>query len=99
MTRGRAVRTVDGMGTDVYGSYDHLVIELSGAEALRARARRLRIPIDDIVEVRLGTAGQRPAVVICERGGAVYVFRRADAGDVVDDLVRRGVGAPLSVGG
>lgn len=99
MTRPGAVRTVDGMGTDIYGSYDHLVIELSGAEALRARARRLRIPIDDIVGVRLGTAGQRPAVVIRERDGAVHVFRRADAAEVVDDLVRRGVGAPVTVGG
>lgn len=99
MTRAPAVRTVDAMGTDIYGSYDHLVIELSGADALRARARRLRIPIDDIVEVRLGTAGSRPAVVIRERGGAVHVFRRADAGEVVEDLVRRGVGAPVSVGG
>lgn len=99
MTRVPLVRTVVGMGTDFYGSYDHLVIELSGAEALRARARRLRIPIDDIVEVRLGTAGQRPAVVIRERGGAVHVFRRADAGEVVDDLVRRGVGAALRVPG
>jgi hypothetical protein len=99
MTRAPAVRTVGGMGTDIYGSYDHLVIELSGAEALRARARRLRIPIDDIVEVRVGTAGHRPAVVIRERDGLVHVFRRANAGEVVDDLLRRGVGAPVTVGG
>jgi hypothetical protein len=86
------------MGTDIYGSYDHLVIELSGTEALRARARRLRIPLDDIVEVRVGRAGHRPAVVIRERGGAVHVFRREDAADVVADLVRRGVGAPVTAG-
>lgn len=86
------------MGTDIYGSYDHLVIELWGAEALRARARRLRIPLDDIVEVRLGTAGHRPAVVIRQRDGQVHVFRRSDAGEVVDDLVRRGVGAAAVAG-
>ena len=45
------------MGTNIYGSYDSLVIELSGLDALRAGRREVRVTIDDVLQVRSADVG------------------------------------------
>jgi hypothetical protein len=95
------------MGTDIYGRFDHLVIELDALDAFRLGRPRLLVPLDDVRAVHLGrpsTAARRllevgrhrrPAVVLDldERSFAdrVVVHHR-DAAAIVEDLVRCGVG-------
>jgi hypothetical protein len=65
------VRTVDGMGTTIYGSYDRLVIELSGLDVVRAGGRRaIRIPLDEIVAVTDIDAGTAHAFDVHDRFGS-----------------------------
>ena len=40
------------MGTNIYGSYDELVIELSGLDLVRAGRREVRVRVDDVWHVR-----------------------------------------------
>ena len=98
------------MGTTIYGSYDDLVIELHGLDALRLGTRRIRIPLDDIESVDSFAAGDptggivvgprsQPAVVIRSRRdgrGATVAVHRPDAEEVAADLVRRGVGRSVA---
>ena len=95
------------MGTTWYGSYDELVIELHGFDAIRARRTQIRLRIHDIESVRVVAANavepgalhlghrKKPAVVLTTRAtesiGCLAIHRR-DAAEVADDLVRRGVG-------
>ena len=52
------------MGTTIYGSYDQLVIEVSGVTRLRPHAngmtpKRILVPVDLISSVRSAPAGRR----------------------------------------
>lgn len=101
------------MGTTIYGSYDDLMIELHGLDALRMGSRRIRIPLAEIESVQaLDEVGgdadtvdvgprSQPAVVIRRRrrGGRseVVAVHRRDAEVVAADLVRRGVGSSVAL--
>ncbi len=95
------------MGTNIYGSYDQLVIELSGFDAVRAGRRVLRLDIDTIrsvtVEARqvadpatqhLGIRRHPAVMITIEDGRSLRCFavHRPDAVEMAADLVRCGVG-------
>ena len=73
-----ALRTVRRMGTTIYGSYDQLVIEVSGVTRLRPHAngltpKRVLVPVDLISNVRSAPAGRRSqssADVVIEVGSS-----------------------------
>lgn len=67
MTGGRRVRTVVGMGTNIYGSHDSLVIELQGLDRLRAGRREVRVPVDAVWRVRSAA----PSTLVTLRGDRV----------------------------
>ena len=100
------------MGTTIYGSYDDLMIELHGLDALRMGSRRIRIPLAEIESVQaLDEVGgdadtvdvgprSQPAVLIRRRRGGrseVVAVHRRDAEEVAADLVRRGVGGSVAL--
>jgi hypothetical protein len=65
------------MGTNVYGSYDQLVIELGGLDRWKAGRREVRIALDDVWSVRAADprdlvtfAGERVLRVGRRHGGA-----------------------------
>ena len=72
------VRTVRRMGTTIYGSYDQLVIEVSGVTRLRPHAEgftpaRTLVPVDLISRVSSAPAGRRSqthAHVVSEIGSS-----------------------------
>ena len=96
MTSVTTIRTVVSMGTAIYGSYDHLVIE--------DRKQRVRIPLDDVAHLSpwaepddyevLERFGHRwhPTVVVELVDGGCYVVHMRNARWVAEDLTLRGVG-------
>jgi hypothetical protein len=88
------------MGTNVYGSYDQLVIELGGLDRWKAGRREVRIALDDVWSVRAADprdlvtfAGERVLRVGRRNGGApVLVLATPEAADLAEGLRRSGVG-------
>ena len=65
------------MGTNIYGSYDELVVELRGLDRWKAGHREVRVGIDDVWAVRaadpaslVSFAGERVLRVGARRRGA-----------------------------
>jgi hypothetical protein len=79
MTVEEAVRTVRDMGTNMYGSYDSLVIELRGLDRWRTGRREVRIPLDDVWRVRSAD----PRTLVSWHGERVLRARRVRGGEPV----------------
>jgi hypothetical protein len=73
------------MGTNIYGSYDSLVIELRGLDRWRTGRREVRIAVDDVWRVRSADA----RTLVSWEGERVLRAGRTRAGEpvLVLDLV------------
>ena len=67
------------MGTNIYGSYDELVIELHGLDGWRSRRRELRVRVDDVWQVRSAD----PHTLVSFDGERVLRLGRPHGGRVV----------------